>query len=32
MSLYMDLLKSSNNDIKEMLRDKKLASLLINSM
>ena len=32
MSLYMDLLKSSNNDIKEMLRDKKLANLLINSM
>ncbi len=28
MSLYMDLLKSPNNDIKEMLRDKKLANLL----
>jgi MoxR-like ATPase len=32
MSLYMDLLKSSNDEIKEMLRDKRLASFLIDSM
>ena len=29
MSLYMDLLKSSNDEIKKMLRDKRLAKFLI---
>ena len=32
MSLYMDLQKSSNDQIKNMLRDKRLASFLLNAM
>ena len=32
MSLYMDLLKSSNDEIKKMLRDKRLAKFLIDAM
>ena len=32
MSLYMDLLKSSNEKIKKMLRDKRLATFLIKAM
>ena len=32
MSLYMDLLKSSNNEIKKMLRDKRLAEFLLDAM
>ncbi|MDB4710745.1 AAA family ATPase [Flavobacteriales bacterium] len=32
MSLYIDLLKSSNDDIKKMLRDKRLAKFLIDAM
>jgi MoxR-like ATPase len=32
MSLYMDLLKLSNEKIKKMLRDKRLARFLVNAM
>lgn len=32
MSLYMDLLKFSNEKIKKMLRDKRLASFLVDAM
>lgn len=32
MSLYIDLLKSSNDEIKDMLRDKRLAKFLIDAM
>ena len=32
MSFYMDLLKNSNEDIKLMLRNKKLANFLVQSM
>ena len=32
MSLYMDLLKSSNSEIKKMLRDKRLAKFLLEAM
>ena len=32
MSFYMDLLKFSNKNIKNMLRDKRLASFLVNAM
>lgn len=32
MSLYIDLQKSSNESIKKMIRDKRLASFLLNSM
>ena len=32
MSLYMDLSKNASDEIKTMMRDKKLANLLLNSM
>ena len=32
MSFYMDLLKYADENIKKMLRDKRLASFLINAM